>query len=195
MGGDENKISPLFSGKISGIKRVDHGHLFILPLSDDGHRISRVLLLSRLKSFCCDELSAVRGLSEIWQADKPKVRCVVSWQGDFNDDFAREEMTDVVSLTPFVTVRHLRRGRDLEQFLEDEVRRECENHGLKELLHVDRLAKIDGKFDVVEYRLNRKKDPPRRGYAFRLRFAKPVRAPFSLGYGCHFGLGQFGALR
>jgi len=30
-----------------------------------------------------------------------------------------------------------------------------------------------------------------RGYGIRLRFSRPVRGPIVLGYGCHFGLGQF----
>ena len=29
------------------------------------------------------------------------------------------------------------------------------------------------------------------GYGFRLIFKEPVRGPIVLGYGCHFGLGQF----
>ncbi|MBN1854706.1 MAG: type I-U CRISPR-associated protein Cas5/Cas6 [Pirellulales bacterium] len=29
------------------------------------------------------------------------------------------------------------------------------------------------------------------GYGFRLKFSQPVRGPIVLGYGCHFGLGQF----
>lgn len=32
-----------------------------------------------------------------------------------------------------------------------------------------------------------------RGYGFRLTFSRPVRGPIVLGYGCHFGLGQFWA--
>lgn len=29
------------------------------------------------------------------------------------------------------------------------------------------------------------------GYGFRLSFSEPVSGPIALGYGCHFGLGQF----
>ncbi len=48
-------------------------------------------------------------------------------------------------------------------------------------------------FHVTEYRRNRKDDPVRPGYALRLTFAAEVRAPFAIGYGAHFGLGQFEA--
>lgn len=34
-----------------------------------------------------------------------------------------------------------------------------------------------------------------RGYGFRLTFDEPVSGPITLGYGAHFGLGQFVALR
>ncbi|MFW6105710.1 MAG: type I-U CRISPR-associated protein Csb2 [Chloroflexota bacterium] len=32
------------------------------------------------------------------------------------------------------------------------------------------------------------------GYGFRMMFPQPVRGPIALGYGCHFGLGQFQAV-
>jgi CRISPR-associated protein Csb2 len=75
--------------------------------------------------------------------------------------------------------------------LQDEIRRECRNQGLPEPLEIEHLAKIPGPFHSIEYRRNRRQDIPRPGYAFRLRFEQPVSTPFSLGYGSHFGLGQF----
>jgi len=30
-----------------------------------------------------------------------------------------------------------------------------------------------------------------RGFGFEVVFSEPVRGPIALGYGCHFGLGQF----
>jgi CRISPR-associated protein Csb2 len=33
-----------------------------------------------------------------------------------------------------------------------------------------------------------------RGFGFEIVFAEPVRGPLALGYGCHFGLGQFVAV-
>ena len=50
-----------------------------------------------------------------------------------------------------------------------------------------------GLFEWVEFRRNRKDDTPRPGYGFCLEFDEPVPVPFSLGYGCHYGLGQFAA--
>jgi CRISPR-associated protein Csb2 len=194
MGGDETKVSPLFSGKHGGVKRLDHGHVFILPLRSDKlpNRIDRILLLSRRKPFTHDELEAARGVRELWQEkNRPKVRCVVSWQGGLHHPAGRTAQT-VVSSTPFVTVRHLRKGRDPERFFEEEIRRECRNLGYEEPVRIERRDVIPGSpFAPVEYRRNRKQDPPRPGYSFRLTFAQPEPTPLSLGYACHFGLGQF----
>lgn len=196
MGGDISKVSSCFSGKnADGSMRLDHGHIFILPLRDvDGLRIDRVLLLSRNRPLTRDELDAVRGVRELWQADnRPEVRCVISWQGELSSDVAGANVREAVSVTPFVTTRHMRKGRELNAFLVDEVIRECRHHGLPPVEAIERLERIEGKFDIVEYRLNRKKDNPSSGYAFKIRFKEEVRVPFSLGYACHYGLGQFHA--
>ncbi len=191
MGGDETRVSPLFSGKHNGGMRLDHGHVFILPLSNSDFRIDRVLLLSKLRPFTIDELDAVSGVEWLWQADdRPRVRCVMTWQGALDSAYIRTQAREVVSATPFVTVRHPRR-ETIDHFLEHEIRRECRNHGVREPWRVERVARPVGTFECVEYRRNRRDDPPRAGYALRLSFEQPVPAPFSLGYGSHFGLGQF----
>lgn len=192
---DESLVSPLFSGKTpDGTKRLDHGHIYILPLSNAKSRIDRILLISPAQPFSRQELDAIRGVRRLWQRDnRPDVRCVVTWQGSVEG--RRERCSIVESTTPFVPPRHWRKPRDLEQFLVDEIRRECRNHSLPtEPVKIERLDGIPGSyFEIVEYRRNRKEDSVRSGYSFRLTFSEPVSAPFSLGYGAHFGLGQFGA--
>jgi hypothetical protein len=66
---------------------------------------------------------------------------------------------------------------------------------LPEPFKVERLPKSPGLFEWVEFRRNRKDDAPLPGYGFRLEFRENVSVPFSIGYGCHFGLGQFGVER
>lgn len=169
-----------------------HQHLFILPQASQG-KINRILLFSRA-GFGSRELDGIRnvrflpGLIE----DHP-YQLTVTWAGAYNDERFRKRSTRAVSTTPFVTVRHWRKGRgDVEDFLIEEVRRECRNHGLPEPVSVA-PARLNSPFTPVRFRRNRKDDPPRPGYAFRICFAEPVQVPFSLGYGCHFGLGQFDA--
>ncbi len=191
MGGDGSLVSPLFSGKSpDGAKRLDHGHVYILPLGNRDGRIDRVRIVSPLLPFTDDELDAVRGVRELWQRDdRPKVRCVLTWQGA--KDASSDTKAVVQSATPFVPPRHWRKGRDFGEFLRGEIRRECRNHGIEEPTEIELLEAMPGLFHEVEYRRNRKSDPVRPGYAMRLTFAQPVQTPFSLGYAAHFGLGQF----
>jgi CRISPR-associated protein Csb2 len=197
----EEHVSPLFSGKTgNGEKRLDHGHLYILPLaSGDGRpermgRIDRVLLVSRLRPFFADELDAVRGVTELWQGDsRPTVRCVLTWQGKGDEENIWRRSMVATSATPFVTARHWRPGRDFERFIKDEVIRECLNHSLSAPAEVELMNEAIGPFHCIEFRRNRKQDAARPGYVFRLHFEQPVLTPFSIGYGAHFGLGQFAA--
>ncbi|HWR52526.1 MAG TPA: type I-U CRISPR-associated protein Csb2 [Bryobacteraceae bacterium] len=192
MDNDPSRVSPLFSGKIGGKKRLDHGHIFILPLSNDRGRIDRILLLSKSRAFTRQELDAIGGVDHLRFSYEQPVRCVISWQGSLDDPVIRSNATCAVSATPFVTVRHMRKGRELEKFLTDEVRRECRNLGIPEPSAIEMLPRpARSLFESVEFRRNRRDDPPRPGWAFRLTFSEPVMMPFSLGYGCHFGLGQF----
>lgn len=192
MDNDPSKVSPLFSGKTAdGEPRRDHGHIFILPQANEKGRIDRVLLLSKLQPFSTDELRAVLSLRLLWQADgRPDVRCVVTWQGGLEDGPVRRTSQRVMSATPFVLARHWRRGRDWNEFLRSELRRECDNHGILRPIRIE-TVESRGLFEWVEYRRNRKDEAPRTGFGLRLEFASEVLTPFSLGYGCHFGLGQF----
>ena len=90
--------------------------------------------------------------------------------------------------------RHWRKGRDREKFLHEEVQRECRNHGIETPVVRVENTEMPPPFHVTEYRRNRKDDPVRPGYALRLTFEGDVRAPFAIGYGAHFGLGQFAAV-
>lgn len=78
-----------------------------------------------------------------------------------------------------------------------ELRREAAVHGLPMLTRVIRLPQLVNQahsFSWLEFRRNRKEDALRPGYGFELEFAEavsPVHGPVALGYGAHFGLGQF----
>lgn len=190
------EISAVFSGKApNGEKRLDHGHVYILPLGSKDPRkqgrIDRVLILSPRRPFTRDEMDSVRGVRELYQRDgRPTVQCVVTWQGGLNDPVERRLARTVVSTTPFVPPHHWRKGRDIAAFVQEQVRRECVNHGIEAPVAIEQ-KRLPGLYDLVEYRRNRKGDPVRPAYSLRLVFAEPVLAPFAIGYGAHFGLGQF----
>jgi CRISPR-associated protein Csb2 len=196
LAGGPEYVSAVFSGKKpDGSKRMDHGHAYILPLASEDPRkegrIDRVLIVSRKDVFDQKEMDAFRGVTKLWQADdRGDVRCVVTWEG--NVDGIGERADYVESSTPFVPPRHRHKKQSVKEFLEEELRRECENHSINaQLVGVEVQGCLRGRFDAVEYRRNRKGDPVSPGYAVKLRFDRPVAAPFSLGYGAHFGLGQF----
>lgn len=123
-----------------------------------------------------------------------------------------------ISRTPLVLTRHLKVkvGRDAgwverQQAIADEL---CCNVQLElsrrpqfaawvEQVRIEPMlrpeqcgTKLGGQFmPWTQFRRQRRAGRGRqaglRGYGFRLEFPEPVRGPIALGYGCHFGLGQF----
>jgi len=130
-----------------------------------------------------------------------------------------DKSTIWVSRTPFVPTAHLRirpaeakdphrRERAVKRELEQIVHKEMvRRHWLSE--HIELLDKVElllgrdecgtnlgGHFTRwLKFRRLRRQGNGHRGdsggYGFRLTFKQPVRGPIVLGYGCHFGLGQF----
>ncbi len=101
------------------------------------------------------------------------------------------------SLTPFVPPRYLKtRGRN---DLIGQVNAELASRGLPNALsfqvfdpHTD-----DGARRARHFKRVRGHGPPPPqdvGFMLELEFDVPVRGPIMLGYGCHFGLGQFGVV-
>lgn len=192
--GDPRKVSSKFSGKTAdGEPRKDHQHMFILPLGNGRGRIDRVFLFTRdPNGFESTEVQAILRVTELYggSAEHP-IRVMATHRAATGVEI-RQSVTKVVSTTPFCSGRHWRKGRGTyEEFLEEEVRRECRNHGMAVPVKVTPLEQSTGLFEWFEFRRNRRDDAPRAGYGFQIEFGEPVAAPFSLGYGCHFGLGQF----
>ncbi len=194
--GDPRKVSPKFSGKTAeGEPLKDHRHAFILPLGNGRGRIDRVLLYTRdPEGFVSHEVRAILRMTELYGRTTEDPIRVMATQRAVPGSEIRKSAPTVVSTTPFCSGRHWRKGRgEYADFLKDEIRRECKNHRIKEPRSVTMLAGSPGLFEWVEFRRNRRDEAPRPGYGFRLEFDEPVLAPFSLGYGCHYGLGQFAA--
>ena len=195
--GDPRKVSPKFSGKAAtGEPLKDHQHAFILPLGNGRGRIDRILLYTRASDgFKPDEVQAILRMTELYGRSTGDPIRVMAIQRVATGTEMRKGATTVISTTPFCSGRHWRKSRgDYGEFLADEIRRECQNHELPAPKAVHMLAGSPGLFEWVEFRRNRKDDAPRPGYGFRLEFDELVPAPFSLGYGCHYGLGLFAAV-
>jgi CRISPR-associated protein Csb2 len=188
----------LVSAKFSGKDRTGapltgpHTHAFYLPLDRDADGRLDHLLVVCAEPLDEGEVLALDRLQTIWQSNgKPDLRLTPrSW------DKLLEPHTRLVSATPYVPARHYRQGRgDFSEWLEQEIRRECQQRGLPppvRVVHEDRLRLAGGRtLRWLDFRRSRKDDDSRLGYGFRLEFAEPVAAPLALGYGCHFGLGMF----
>jgi len=193
--GDPAKVSARFSGKsASGSPSEGHGHAFFLPQDRDGDGRIDHLLVRCKEPFDDTELRSLDGLSAIWQRDgRPKLACTpVQWS-------APGQALSLESTTPFIPTRHWRPARGpFEEWLSKEVARECRNHGLPEPVKVEPAAELSirGSRSIrwMEFRRNRKEDRVRSGYGLRIEFDEPVPETLALGYGCHFGLGQFRAV-
>lgn len=193
--GDPSQISPKFSGKnTEGQPLQGHRHVFILPLdrNRDG-RVDHILVVCR-EPFDEVEQRALDRLTSLWQTKgKADIQCVPLQWG--SRDQVCQPVVRVVSVTPFVPTRHYRKGRGpFDEWLKDEVRREARFHGLPTpltILPIPHLKTYRGEIPWWEFRRNRKTDTCQRGYGFEMTFPNPVLVPIALGYGCHFGLGQF----
>jgi CRISPR-associated protein Csb2 len=197
MSFQKDDVSPKFSGKDQDSKPlIGHQHAFFLPLDEnrDG-RIDHLLIHCRT-DFNEGERRALDRLDHLYQrGGKPELRCIpVQWNPK------RMPSKCFASSTPFVPVRHFKPKREeFDEWIHAEIARECVNHGLPLPLVVDGVREliVSGSRPIrwFEFRRNRKNDPVRSGFGVRIEFDQEVDAPFALGYGCHFGLGQFASVK
>ena len=196
--GDPGRVSNKFSGKQpDGSPLQGHRHCYIWPQDrDQDGRLDHLLIWCR-EPFDSTELSALDGLRALWQSEgRPEVRCVLV-SASSTREASPMTATVVGSRTPYVPTRHWRKGRgSWPEWLLEEVKRECQFHGIqsspRELRLIESLE-LSGGHQVhwVEFRRQREEDARRPGLGLELVFDCPVAVPFSLGYGAHFGLGQF----
>jgi CRISPR-associated protein Csb2 len=106
-----------------------------------------------------------------------------------------QRSTVFASRTPFVLPRHRKRGDEPE----DQLVRELRLRGLPTPRQIERTL---GPLGLAEsetppwsaFQRQRRHDElttDPRGFGFRIEFADAVSGPLLLGYGCHYGLGQF----
>jgi CRISPR-associated protein Csb2 len=212
--------SPVFAGKNGeGAPLPGHQHAFILPADDDDDgRIDHIVVYCR-EGFGATERRALGGLRRLWQpGGRPDLSLILLNLGEPEDfggfDAGRDESLSLAasrvwcSRTPFVLVRHPKRHRDGSPKLrpdatwidgpEDQLRRELSLRGLPQPVAVEpvRGAFVRGRdLTWLHFRRQRQSGGGREGmpgaFGFRLEFEKPIAGPLALGYGAHFGLGQF----
>lgn len=194
MGNDPEKLSSNFSGKqpdSSPMSGHDHSFYLTLDLDEDG-RIDTFVVTSNTV-FTEDEITALNSLDSIWQeGGRGDLDLVLV--GLFRENHWMEADT-WESVTPFVTLRHHRKGRgDFHEWLKTEVQKELAFQGLPAPVSIEMIPKTPSKghsFHWIEFIRSRKGETPRAGYGFRLVFDQPVMGPFAIGAFCHFGSGVF----
>lgn len=199
IAGGPELVSRRFSGKDPDGQRLrGHQHAYILPFSsNDGVRIDRMLVFCRngfddLEQKTLDRLTSDTGLYQ--RGRDYEIRCIpVKWGA--RDEVCGPKRNRFVSITPFVPTRHYRHGRgEFSDWLKGELCRECGNHGVPAPKHIRMIDRTTGRgrqFRWIEFRRNRKGGDSIMGYGFEIEFDEPLCGPIALGYGAHFGLGQF----
>jgi CRISPR-associated protein Csb2 len=200
--------SVTLAGKSADGERVQgqHAHAHYVP--DARGRTDRVthVLVYAPAGFSESEQAALARVSFLAQRhNRPPLDVVLSGFGDADDFHNVTPLFGVStrwrSRTPFVLTRHPRRGKDTPR---DQVARELRARGLPEPSDIipitgarllDPRAGDSGVTRWVEFVMTRQgRDHPPGAFGFELVFPEPVRGPILLGYGCHYGLGQFEAL-
>jgi CRISPR-associated protein Csb2 len=191
---DPTLVSPTFSGKgQNGEPLKGHQHAFHLPVDEDGDGRLDHLLIASTNPFNNSELMALDKLRSVWQPrGRPDVRLIlVSLSGKPPEQRSVKWM----SVTPFVTSRHYRKGRGpYEEWLLNELNKECAFHKLPSPSSVDWIPHTLHTLRPIhwwEFTRKRKNMPLPHAYGCIITFDEPVEGPVALGSGCHFGLGLF----
>lgn len=217
--GSEGALA-LFSGRSAGGAPLDndHGHAFFLPADDDSDgRIDHLTVYAPAGFDRASQLVMGR-LRKLWGAGGHEIFVVLVGLGR-PDDYGGFNVLGGqtpqlassriwLSRTPFLLARHPKTYLDGRPKLgpagwqidgpEAQLRAELTRRGYPAPVSVEpvRQTTVGGKeLRWLEFRRQRRSGGGKlsslAGYGFRLVFDQPVRGPMALGYGCHFGLGQF----
>lgn len=199
---------PVFAGREHGApSRDDHQHAFYLPTDDDGDgRIDHVVVWAR-RGFDPDAVQALQGLRKVWGSGGHDIRTLLVGLGhasDYAGTSSDGSLTAMAgrsahweSFTPCVLPRHPKRRRGIWlDSPEEQVAQACRymlGFSPVEVIRIEHPANEVNPWRgfYLERRHGGGSMGPRRAYSFRLQFESPVDGPIALGYGAHFGLGQF----
>jgi CRISPR-associated protein Csb2 len=201
--------SLILSGKSrSGLPLSGHEHAKFLATDEDRDgRLDHITVFARA-GFTDADLRVFDSLRRIRQVGgKPDLDVVLTGLGEVSD-FRGIDLFGPArvwrSATPFLPVRHpkQRGGRWLDT-PDDQVRLELRRRGFPDptlVRHLPHCELTDGRsLRWIEFRRERITGEGRRagllGVGFEITFERDLAGPIALGYGSHFGLGQFRAMR
>jgi CRISPR-associated protein Csb2 len=206
---NQGAVSSQLSGKdAAGNHREGHQHAFYLPTDEnqDGY-LDHVTVWAPggLNALEVDALARVNDLN--FGPKRPEVRLALLGYGnvdDFHDADGIDERHPIFgksqvwrSTTPFVLVRHPKKGRDQPA---DQVMLELDRHDYPvhsapaiDLQPTIKSRRYRDLYPLEFYRWRRGggREPGGGAFCFQITFDQPIAGPLAVGYGCHFGLGQF----
>lgn len=190
----EDRIPPTFSGH--GLPTGNrHRHAFYLPWDSNGDgRLDRIIVHAP-DGMDAELLRVLAHVDKLWSRGGSQWRLVLEGSGD-------PSLADAItgpgvawqSVTPYLHPWHVKKRFGIE----DQLRRECRERGLPELVEFEQLSAVpvgNQMRNPIRFQRFRSKrglnQPDRHGSFWRMTFAEPVSGPMALGFGCHFGLGLF----
>lgn len=218
--GRDVRPPPVFSGRGDGDTPREDQHLHAHFIADarvrrargqqERHRITHVMVWSR-EGFDDEAQAAlrhVRYLALPWRRDRVEETAKGPQDGDLRVALTAlgtsEEFADVSALfaeskrwrsqTPFVLPRHPKAHKDQP---EAQLQRELAHRGMTDVVHVEethgaQMGEGGGLVRWSEFRRWREHDRVTTGHrGYLIEFANPRHGPVLLGYGSHYGLGQF----
>lgn len=174
-----------------------HQHAHFLPIDEDGDgKIDHALVWARAP-FPPHAKPIFAGLRRLWGSGGHDLHLVLvsSRPSEFPQIHPQLGPARAwESSTPFIPVRHTKvRGGKIVDAPESQVAELLEELGISGLQAIERIPRPRRDF-VTRRRSGGGSRAGDRSYFFRLEFSEPVRGPIAVGYGSHFGLGQFCAI-
>lgn len=202
--------SQILAGKDPKGRRLEgHAHAHYLPADEDGDGRLDHLTIWAPAGFHEKEQEALGRLHVLYLGrGRPEIRLVLMGMGQGHDFLASQLAKKRAwrSSTPFVLTRHpkwrgdTRGGQESKRLVDgpvDQLRLELSRRGLPPPTRVEILESCPLKarsLRWLEFRRWRSRGGGSGlalGCGFRVEFPEDVPGPLALGYGCHFGLGQF----
>jgi CRISPR-associated protein Csb2 len=175
-----------------------HTHAFWLAEDADGDGYIDHLLVHVPAGLSGKPREAVASLRRLWEREGQEWQVLLEGAGEAARFASASRLCQTgrifTSVTPYLMPWYTKPRFGLPE----QIRRECRARGLSEPIAIDHLPHlhIQGR-DLTPLHFHRFRSkrgltqPDPCGAFLRLTFDRPVQGPLALGFGCHFGLGQF----
>lgn len=201
----DHRHSPALLGKDpAGRPLTGHRHAYFLPQANDEGFVTQVVIYAR-GGLDPEAVRALRSLQRLYRKGE-----ALTSHPTYTTLVALGHLQQLAqpppplrhgriweSVTPFVPPRcPKRRGGELRDSPEDQLRWLCRETVGVEPSSITRFAPEESRRRRLHwFRRTRQRGGPvtghPHGYGFRVEFPESIHGPLALGYGSHFGLGQF----